>query len=315
MTVPVLNLSEKTLKNINYLNFMNNIPQDKAILNALSYKGLCGSEEMVDGTETFIKPLTNCCEAFSTADVSSNTIETGENKYALKHVYAGLDSDSKTVGSFNIDYLEKSNLVITKLHKIWFEYIQLVRTGKIKAFDTLRLKRILDYQSSLYFFALAPDGFSIDYWCKYTGVFPTAVPYSVFSGKLGPEDTVRISVPYAYVYKEDMEPEIFDDFNIVSAGVSNEKTWNDAIQAQMEATWDRSWSSSLKDKASKIWKWITEDEPSTTNRMKYLENVQEGDYNNIREDKASFISAKVVKKTVQGKLTFGLVFENNPDEE
>ena len=163
--------------------------------------------------DTYCTPLTpGMVESFSPADTSSQTITVGETWSKLKQVYAGPDNDSKSGGTFNIEFNELEGMPVTILNKIWYEYSQAVRLGRAQPQQNARNKKYVDYMSSCYYFQLAPDGMSINYWCRFTGVFPTGLPFSSFSGKTGSE-LIRVSMPYSYMFKEDMLVSLLYEFN------------------------------------------------------------------------------------------------------
>lgn len=194
----------------------NNYPNIKILIDNLCW-GVSGHGNQMP----ILTVLTNCVENFTPVDTSSQTITVGETWSKLKMTYAGPDNDSKSGGSFNLEFQELDGMPCTIINKIWYDYSQAVRIGLAKPTDDARNKRYVDYMSSMYFFQLAPDGMSINYWCRYTGVFPTGMPYSSFSGKAG-SDIIRISVPYSFMFKDDMELETLHEFNkVFNPGMSD----------------------------------------------------------------------------------------------
>lgn len=173
---------------------------------------LCYNVKGHNGVMPMLTILTNMVESFSPADTSSQTITVGETWSKLKQVYAGPDNDSKSGGTFNIEFNELEGMPVTILNKIWYEYSQAVRLGRAQPQQNARNKKYVDYMSSCYYFQLAPDGMSINYWCRFTGVFPTGLPFSSFSGKTGSE-LIRVSMPYSYMFKEDMLVSLLYEFN------------------------------------------------------------------------------------------------------
>lgn len=75
----------------------------------------------------------------------------------------------------------------------------------------------LDYLSSIYYFHVKPDGHTLNYWCKYTGVYPTSIPYDIFSVSEGQQQVVdKVGIKYKSLWKEEMNIEILRDFNLVA---------------------------------------------------------------------------------------------------
>ena len=170
----------------------------------------------IGSSQIFINLLTNTCEGFTPSDTTMQTQSVYETWNKIKHAYPGEDNDSRSGGSFQVEYEELAGAPATHTHKVWYEYIQGMRRGELRPNSTFRDTRVIEYMSSMYFFLLGPDGMTIEYWAKYTGVMPTAIPYSAFSGKKVGGEPLKISIPYSYVWKEDMEPEVLVDFNMVS---------------------------------------------------------------------------------------------------
>jgi len=208
MTAPSLNMDGNNLSNSKFLQQMYTDLKGKKLLDMLSYG--------IEGKESIMKMLTNRAGGFSLNDTSSQTRIIGETWTKLKQVYLAEDNDSRSAGTLTIEYSEKPGIPVTKLHKAWYEYAQGVRRGMFSPHETVLKQRAVDYQASIYFFLCAPDGETIEFFSKYTGVMPTAVPYSSFSGKKANGDRIKLNIPYSYSYKEDLEPEILLDFNIVN---------------------------------------------------------------------------------------------------
>ena len=74
----------------------------------------------------------------------------------------------------------------------------------------------LDYTSSIYYFVLAPDGRTLKYWCKYTGCWPTSIPYGALKYQKKSAEITELDIQFVYTIKEDMDPRILEDFNRVS---------------------------------------------------------------------------------------------------
>jgi hypothetical protein len=108
---------------------------------------------------------------------------------------------------------------ITKLMGIWVNYISNITDGTFSANPRMIKGGMLDYMSSIYYFLLQPDGKTIKYWCKYTGCWPTNIPYSLSKFSKGSIDIAEGSITFVYMSKEDMNPDILKDFNKVSLNI------------------------------------------------------------------------------------------------
>ena len=100
---------------------------------------------------------------------------------------------------------------------MWVDYISKVFRGEFIPKRDYITSRILDYACSVYVVICGPDGESILFWTKYTGVFPTNIPSSAFNWSKGnlmkmPEYTIS----YKYAWKEDFNPMALAEFNINS---------------------------------------------------------------------------------------------------
>jgi len=162
----------------------------------------------------FIMPLlTNTATNFSNTDTVLQTQSFAETRNGYKQTLSKGFINSVAEGDFSINYRETNGLHVLKLHKLWVDYIHGVQMGTfIPSFDTIE-NRELDFTCSVYHFNLKPDGKTIQYWSKYTGVFPTAIPYSSLDFQEGEHEIVNFDVPYVYNYKEDMNPINLYEFN------------------------------------------------------------------------------------------------------
>jgi hypothetical protein len=206
-TTPNLNLSEENVATDSFFSEM--FKREPDLINSLT-------------TDTkkfspFIKLLTNCSEDFSPSDTVLKTKELAETLAGFKLLLPSLMTDSIVANQFTINYTERRDLPITKIHKLWVDYMEFVRRGLMLSSNYSIKNRIFDYFSSVYYFTLEPDGQTIQYYCKYTGVAPIAVPYSAFNYNRGEIGEVKLNIPYIWSYKEDMNPDILSDFNKVTS--------------------------------------------------------------------------------------------------
>jgi len=211
MTAPQLNLNNDTIQSLPFLSTLNH--------EAAQYKGKSIIDSLREGGEQpFLKLLTNTCTSFTPLDIAAQTINHSETWTKLRNSYPGEDNDSRSAGTFSIEYEELNGTPIMKTHKAWYEYIQACRRGTISRSKTMHRARAMDYFSSLYYFLIGPDHEEIIFWSKYTGIVPTGLPYSAFEGKKGGGEPIKVTIPYSFIYKEEMDPEILIDFNATVAG-------------------------------------------------------------------------------------------------
>lgn len=211
-----------------------NLEQDKSMLKKyypFFYEHLGGVKDlnpiysnMFKGNG-FVYPLTNLGLSFETQDTILETDEYNETFRGYKIVAPTTSVKSRIAGDFSIEYLETSDMFITTYHKLWMDYIEGVREGvmipKISSVkkdsnsDSSRNTGTIDYMNSLYYFITEPDGMTIRYYAKYTGIFPTNIPYSTFKWNLGSTEGYKFTVNYTYNFKEDLNPAILWEFNSI----------------------------------------------------------------------------------------------------
>lgn len=168
-------------------------------------------------THGFNPYLSNLAKNFELSDEQIKTEEYGTTFTGFKIKYGRHNIESKTAGSFSIKYRDDKDYGIFKLHKAWVDYISKVYRGQLKASDYNIKNRILDYACSVYFFLCGPDGETILFWSKYTGVFPTVVPSAASSWSYG--DLVNMpeySISYDYSWKDDFNPVHIGEFNVIA---------------------------------------------------------------------------------------------------
>lgn len=165
--------------------------------------------------------LSNKAGSFDIKDEYIDTGEHGETYTGWKIKFGKHNIKSKTADSFSINYTDDNNYNIFKIHKAWTDYISKVYRGEFFASDTSIKTRTIDYAASVYYFLCGPDGETILFWSKYTGVFPTNTPSSASSWQKG--NIVKMpefAINYEFAWKEDMMPTTLAEFNLNSAAQS-----------------------------------------------------------------------------------------------
>ena len=247
-TKPQMNVS-----NPGYINdsFIQSMQTSSDAGNQLILKSLDGIAS-TDGCFNYL--LSNSVESFDLKDNIIKTTEVGETIFGNKIITADNCMESYNNDTFTVQYTEYSDMAITKMHKIWLDYMHLVKhnqaapymskktdcTPLVSKFGNLYysytqnassgqkdfiMSRELDYVCSVYYFRTAEDGQSLKYWAKYTGVFPLNVPFSAMSFNQGDNKLKQLSVNYTYSFKEDMNPEILAEFNILCSKGLNWKKY------------------------------------------------------------------------------------------
>lgn len=166
--------------------------------------------------------ISNNPKSFEISDEYIKTVEAGETFTGYKIFYGRNDIESKAAGEISVNYIDDYNLDIFKTHKIWVDYISKVYRGEFSPKVKYKQSKTLDYAVALYYFVLGPDGETILFWSKYTGVFPTNTSSSALSWD---KDTVlkmpEINIKYVYSIKRDLDPTHLAEFNTLSSDYSS----------------------------------------------------------------------------------------------
>lgn len=158
--------------------------------------------------------LTNLNSGISASDIVMNTMTVGENfRTPIKMELPKNDLDSHICGELSIQFIETSDMEILNTIKIWFHYMVGIKKGSAMPRGKHLEGNVIDYMCSIYHFVVGPDGETLYYWAKYTGCYPTAIPYSAYGVSNTDHGLIIPTVPFKYQYFEALEPEILNDFN------------------------------------------------------------------------------------------------------
>ena len=174
------------------------------------------------GTRSFIHLATNLCVGAPFADVVGETYQAYENFVAQGMSLGGHTTASRAMQEVTLSYKDLDGGPILNMHDMWVKYIELALKGVVTRSPTNHANRILDYAASIYVLHTKPDARTLNTWCKYTGVFPTSVPWSSAQSELGSADAVKVDIPYAYSWYEVNDPDILIDFNAIASGALGE---------------------------------------------------------------------------------------------
>lgn len=208
----------------------NDNEKDKLILKQLSYF------DFSDVSSLFLPIFTNSSKNFNPSDLTLDSVNsfTTREGYSIPvptHITA-----SEAANSISISINETDNYDITKMLTLWVRYIANVTNGTFNANPEMIKQNMLDYTCSIYYFLVGPDGRTLKYWCRYTSCFPTTVPYSNFAYQRGSIDPVVFDVNFQYALKEDMNPRILEDFNMLSLKMVTPTFTNDSYAAFLMET-------------------------------------------------------------------------------
>lgn len=163
--------------------------------------------------------LCNHASSFEVSDEFIKTGEMGETLTGHKISFGKNNIESKTAGSFSIQYTDDKELNIYKMHKLWTDYISKVYRGEWSPKRDYSSDKVIDYATSVYYILCAADGETILFWSKYYGVYPTNTPSSTLSWSKGSTlKNPEYSISYQYSFKEDFNPLSLAEFNMNCKG-------------------------------------------------------------------------------------------------
>lgn len=193
---------------------------DLMLVKQLSYY-----DEFIE-TTNFLPLITNRAKTFQTIDVTLAQTETYDTRHGYRMPLPTHKIDSISNNSLSISCVETLNLDFLKMMTLWVNYISNVTDGTFHANPQMIKDNVVDYMSSIYYFVLEPDGRTLKYWSKYTGVWPTTIPQTPLSFSRGDHSSMDLDLQFNYTSKEDMNPSILEDFNRVSLNYFEENYSN-----------------------------------------------------------------------------------------
>jgi hypothetical protein len=165
----------------------------------------------------FMYMITNLIRGFPASDISSDAATYTETFTGERLQLAKDSLESQQTGSFNLEFDELADSRIAYLFRTWMHYIDLVLRGIIYTKLEYVVRRRIDYAVSMYCMSIAPDGETIQYFSKHTGVHPTSLPLTAFQEEFGKNEKPTLSIGFSYNRIEAMDPIIFRDFNAVAS--------------------------------------------------------------------------------------------------
>jgi len=207
-TKPDCNFSSSNLSVSNYFSQISSTEFGQTLLSTLSE-----SYTPSRCSGNFMKILSNSVLNFETKDTTIRDSEMFENFVGYKMAFPSTYVDSITTDTITLSFYESSDLRVTNLIKLWVEYMHNLKRGIMSPSSSNRENKIVDYMGSIYYFLCGPDGHEIKFYSKLTGIYPMSIPYSSFSWDMGSgTELKKISIPFRYQIREDLEPDILDDF-------------------------------------------------------------------------------------------------------
>lgn len=168
----------------------------------------------------FMMALSNRAETFELRDRTLDTDTYGKSFRGNSVAYGRHSEKSTAAGEFSIQYTDDYDLHILKIHELWMDYIDGIKTGRYTPTEFNVINKILDYAGSVFYFLCGPDGETIIYCAKFTGVFPSTIPDSALNYQKGNIiSNPSYSITYQYSWVEIDIPEVITDFNTMSAPI------------------------------------------------------------------------------------------------
>ena len=205
ITSPHMNLTSDNIGRDGFFLYVNATRPD--LLKSLSFPHT---------SRPFIPIVSNQFKGISIPSTQTTAREVNETFYGYRQNLPSTTVNSVAGGELSITYAENKYLDIVSLHKLWLDYTEFISRGIMRPSDLMKRKRMIDYTASIYYFLLDFDGETIQFYSKYTGCSPSAVPYDYFSSEVAAPELSDVSIDYLFSYKEDLDPDILLDFNITS---------------------------------------------------------------------------------------------------
>lgn len=171
-------------------------------------------------SSNFIPMITNQCKSFDIGDSTLEQLEAFDTNQGFKEVLPTHKTNSENANTLSIPVTEDYNLSFIKMMKLWTTYISHVTDGTFDANPDMIKNGVIDYMCSIFEISVSPDGKTINHYSKYTGCWPTNVQYSSLRFNKGQSDISELELQFVYTVKEDMNPKILEEFNIISLGLN-----------------------------------------------------------------------------------------------
>lgn len=108
----------------------------------------------------------------------------------------------------SVKYNEYSSTPIYRIHRAWINFIRDTTLG-ITPGDTPIYQE--DYKATFLYATTRPDGKTIEFCAKFTGVFPNKSPTDVFASDVATSDKIEIDMQYSIDSMYDNNPEVISE--------------------------------------------------------------------------------------------------------
>lgn len=111
--------------------------------------------------------------------------------------------------NITVRYNEYSGLPIYRIHKGWVDFIRNTNLGISNSNEASNLYQT-DYKATIIYATTRPDGESIEFCSKFTGVFPTKIPTDSFASDIATSDKLEIDIEYSIDFMYDNNKEVIE---------------------------------------------------------------------------------------------------------
>jgi hypothetical protein len=180
-------------------------------------------EEMQNYRTAYMNPyfsplLSNAIKQLNIPDYTLDNREGFENMFGHKVTFGTTGRRSGYGTDFSISFYDTKELLLMNIMQIWIKYIEVMYEGQAGLRCLPRQAGNLDYLGALYYFVLEPDGQSISHWGRYTGIYPTGVPWSSVQMASGSSDIPEFNVNFKCQWHEWNNVAVLHDFNFLMRG-------------------------------------------------------------------------------------------------
>lgn len=221
ITRPDLNFGNAAnIATIPFFEYMLQSKLGKSMMGYLQYPGRSIADNDMKVDSNFHPLMTNMAiETGGGKDLVMEKYDIEPNLRGDQLTYASGADGIYSIGEVPVTFQDGYNSPLFNTFLLWFLYIHHVARGDITTRRINIIEKIIDYTSSIYIFVLGPDGKTIIRFGKYTGCFPISVPMSTIqhNKELNADSFKELPITFAFNRYEPMNPEIFTDFNLVSA--------------------------------------------------------------------------------------------------
>lgn len=194
------------------------LSSDPELEQIVELPSIAGSQLATTNNQIFIPELSENLKGVQFQNIGVTYDSFITNLQQSKYM-APIKLDGESGVTFTMTFTEDSEAKITKILKLWTEYINAVTTGTADAIPSIRniIENVIDYKSSVYVFLTKPNLTEITFYAKYTGVIPSNIPISMLTFNVEEQNELKLDVDFiadAFTY---LDEKIISEFNSLIA--------------------------------------------------------------------------------------------------